>query len=295
MVFSVPDEPVRSALSVQARPVTPAVSWDVFGSSPVSMLIVEVPSATIVDANGSAARLFGTIRSDLIGTPFADRVMDLEEDLLDEDRGTTAVSRLYWGPNESLIRLFTFVSSLPASSSPESPMLRLVTLLDPNTTSTGRPHDSLTGLLTRDSLASTLEGALNHPSARAAVTFIDLDNFKDINDTHGHLLGDEILITTAHAIRSVVRSQDTIIRFGGDEFMVIMPRLSSPAVGHQSGQRIVDAIARTTSQSGHRTTASVGVALAHGAGSIKHFEAVQAADSAMYAAKAAGGNQVFVV
>lgn len=89
-------------------------------------------------------------------------------------------------------------------------------------------HDSLTGLGNRVLFAEELTRALSlrpgrEPVADVGVLYIDLDGFKDINDTFGHDAGDEVLLIAAHLLRSQVRPQDTVARLGGDEFAVCAP------------------------------------------------------------------------
>lgn len=276
------------------QPFSPALpsgtphSWNVFGHSPLPMLIVEVPSQIVLDANDAAVQLFGVAPTVLVGSDFRHRVFDQEEDVVDVSREGPA-ARMFWGPGDSLVELFVFSSRLPGSDA-----MRVLTFINPTTVTTGRAHDPLTGLLTRDALGTTLNSALDRAEATAAVAFIDLDNFKAVNDTHGHLLGDEILVTAAHAIRAVIRSMDTAIRFGGDEFVIIMPRLNTAEDAMKAGRRICDAIARSSARAGHRTTASVGIALVNRQ-THTQFDAMQSADAAMYAAKANGGNCTIIV
>jgi len=155
---------------------------------------------------------------------------------------------------------------------------------------TASPRDDLTGLSTRESLTPALNAALRRMDDRAAVAFLDLDNFKEVNDTEGHLMGDEILRSAAHAIRSVVRSVDTVIRFGGDEFVVVLPGIADVKDAMYLTSRINRAIATATADTGYGITASIGVAIV-ATGDSGHFDALHSADQAMYEAKAAGGNQ----
>lgn len=154
--------------------------------------------------------------------------------------------------------------------------------------------DALTGLANRGSFASALTTALGGNSAdHTAVLFLDLDDFKDVNDLLGHGAGDSLLRETAARLRRVTRPEDLCARLGGDEFAVLLHdtrRVTAEAVA----QRLVQAVAAPV-HVGNRVTqvgASVGVAHATRGGEVE--ELVQHADIAMYAAKANGKNQVQV-
>jgi diguanylate cyclase (GGDEF)-like protein/PAS domain S-box-containing protein len=151
-------------------------------------------------------------------------------------------------------------------------------------------HDHLTGLANRVLLQRKLEIAVTSgdPFGHVSVLLLDLDGFKDVNDTHGHSLGDEVLRIVAARLRRIARSTDTLARTGGDEFVLLCPRTDE---GHavRIAQRMVDAI-RTPVSVGEVTVqlgASVGVAYQDG-----YFCDADAlmleADRAMYAAKRAG-------
>ena len=171
-------------------------------------------------------------------------------------------------------------------------------------------HDPLTGLPNRSLLNDRLEQAL--ASARrsrcfGAVFFLDLDNFKPLNDTHGHAAGDLLLIETAHRLRQCVREMDTVARFGGDEFVVVVARLTddmdeSRAQALVVGRKIRSALAqpyslrislegREETTITHHCTASIGIAL-FDASERSPLDALKRADGAMYQAKTAGRNQL---
>ena len=155
-------------------------------------------------------------------------------------------------------------------------------------------HDPLTGLPQATLAGDRLQVALQLASrngTQVALLFIDLDDFKAINDRHGHAAGDHVLQLVASQLQSVVRAHDTVARVGGDEFIVILGDLSDAGTATRIAERIVEQIAAISSWQGQplETGASVGVALypEHGrdAAALRH-----SADSAMYAAKKAGRN-----
>jgi diguanylate cyclase (GGDEF)-like protein/PAS domain S-box-containing protein len=160
-------------------------------------------------------------------------------------------------------------------------------------------HDPLTQLANRALLSDRLQHALTREGRfedQVAVLFIDLDDFKVVNDGLGHASGDELLVMVARRLRSCLRSADTAARLGGDEFAVLLEGV--PDVDHAVAvaRRILDAVAEPFSLGGLPVPlrASVGVALGT-AQAVSADELLRNADIAMYAAKRAGkgGHVVF--
>ena len=153
-------------------------------------------------------------------------------------------------------------------------------------------HDALTGLANRSSFIRTMEDLVDQ--ARKAGTehqfmFIDLDHFKQVNDTGGHAAGDALLKRVADAIRGVVGPDDIVARLGGDEFAVILSS-GSAAGASRAAQSIINAIGGLNfawEGRPHSIGASIGLApIRNGCGEVD--EIIAQADSACYAAKAAG-------
>ncbi|GIF51417.1 diguanylate cyclase (GGDEF)-like protein [Asanoa ferruginea] len=153
-------------------------------------------------------------------------------------------------------------------------------------------HDPLTGLASRGLFLEQLSQQLAIAEAEGrtlAVLFLDLDRFKDINDSLGHAAGDELLTETAGRITAQLRAGDTASRFGGDEFAVLLSRVDGPQDAAAVARRIVTALAapmRVADQS-LRVGVSVGVALSSTDGH-EPAELVARADLAMYEAKHRG-------
>ena len=157
-------------------------------------------------------------------------------------------------------------------------------------------QDVLTGLACRSHITELVPGAIAaaHQSGRSlAMLFIDLDGFKEINDTHGHHIGDLVLKAIGARLQSAVRSSDTVARYGGDEFMILLPTISRRGVAMRLGRKIVKLAAEPFAVGTvcHELSASVGVAFYPEDGT--GFDSLLiSADKAMYEAKRDGGNQV---
>ena len=153
-------------------------------------------------------------------------------------------------------------------------------------------HDSLTGLPNRLLFLDRLDGALlrskRHGEA-VGVVFIDLDNFKVINDSLGHEAGDNLLVAVAQVLRACIRPEDTVARLGGDEFTILLSELSSVEEVVAIVERIIDAFRRPVllSSGVAFVSASFGVTYSQG-GSATSDEMLRDADTAMYCAKNQG-------
>jgi diguanylate cyclase (GGDEF)-like protein len=154
--------------------------------------------------------------------------------------------------------------------------------------------DDLTGLVNRRMLTDRLEEMVRTSARRrtvGALLFIDLDDFKLVNDSLGHEVGDGLLCHLATRLKATVRPGDVVGRLGGDEFAVLLPDTDG-AGARQVADRLLDVIAAPLQVAGHPLAikASIGVAVADG--SVSADELLRNADLAMYAAKAAGGGEV---
>jgi diguanylate cyclase (GGDEF)-like protein/PAS domain S-box-containing protein len=160
-------------------------------------------------------------------------------------------------------------------------------------------YDVLTALPNRQMLMERLRRALDNCATRSstnAVFFVDLDDFKSLNDTLGHAVGDQLLRQVALRLNACVSHHDTIARFGGDEYVVLLEGLSADleqarAQARSAGERMLLALAQPyqLDQYCHHCTASIGIVLFDNAGDDMG-ELLKRADMAMYAAKTAGRN-----
>jgi diguanylate cyclase (GGDEF)-like protein/PAS domain S-box-containing protein len=159
-------------------------------------------------------------------------------------------------------------------------------------------HDSLTGLPNRTLLRDRLQQAIlagQRDHSGLALLIMDLDRFKDVNDTLGHQSGDELLEEVAKRLQGALRASDTVARMGGDEFAVILPTANNAALASSIAQKLVRELERPFSVGGHPVSisASIGIAVyaEHGTDAktlLRH------ADVAMYVAKRSGsGHAVY--
>ena len=157
-------------------------------------------------------------------------------------------------------------------------------------------HDGLTGLPNRSLFMERLEQELQrtetNPTYQFAVLFLDCDRFKIINDSLGHLIGDELLIAIAQRLKDCLRSSDTIARLGGDEFAVLLPDLQDMDGATQLAHRLLKALSQPFQLSKWQVFmgASIGIVLGH-AGYTQPEYLLRDADTAMYRAKASGKSQ----
>ena len=153
-------------------------------------------------------------------------------------------------------------------------------------------HDSLTGLANRVLFENRLSQAHARTARRGgwnAVMLLDLDDFKGVNDTLGHFVGDKLLVAIARRFDQVTRSSDTLCRFGGDEFIYLAEELASPAQAEEVAERLLGVLAKPFSLAGTQVQqhASIGAVVLEGTGKA-WTELIQDADAALYEAKRQG-------
>jgi len=160
--------------------------------------------------------------------------------------------------------------------------------------------DGLTGLYNRRYLTAhidTLFGRTGGPMKDVAILMFDIDRFKQVNDTFGHAVGDEVLVEVARRTLGNVRGFDLVARYGGEEFVVVMPESALSAAGSVAdrlrraiGERLMEV---STGPRHLEVTISIGVAVS-GPDALTPAQLLRNADEALYAAKHAGRNRVMV-
>lgn len=153
-------------------------------------------------------------------------------------------------------------------------------------------HDELTNLPNRNLLHDRLEQAIAHAkryNSKMAVLFLDIDHFKFINDSLGHQIGDDLLKVLAQRLKTVLRNEDTVARFGGDEFVVILPEISTLADIKNVANNLLHQIKKTYHIGEHElvVTGSIGISI-YPSDATDADDLIQHADSAMYLAKENG-------
>ncbi len=157
-------------------------------------------------------------------------------------------------------------------------------------------HDPLTGLPNRALFSDRLNQALAHArrhKGQFAVIFLDLDNFKPVNDNHGHAVGDAVLQQVSRRLQDSIRASDTVARMGGDEFVVLMPSLAHSETALDLAEKIRQAVREPCTIVGLQLhiTCSIGIAVYPQDGTDE-FSLTRSADEAMYRAKDNGRDSV---
>jgi diguanylate cyclase (GGDEF)-like protein/PAS domain S-box-containing protein len=158
-------------------------------------------------------------------------------------------------------------------------------------------YDSLTGLANRRLLVERLDHALQRSALDRkthALIFVDVDRFKSINDSLGHVIGDEFLVAIGARMKGVVRSHDLLARFGGDEFVVLLEDVAEPDVAVRAARRICAVFKQPiVLRNGYEVVASVSVGIALSEPGKSADDILRDADVAMYDAKARGGGGIY--
>lgn len=159
-------------------------------------------------------------------------------------------------------------------------------------------QDVLTGLACRAHMQELVQDAIaaaQQSGHTLALLFIDLDGFKAVNDTHGHHIGDLVLKAVAARLQSAVRCSDSVARFGGDEFVILLPTILHRGVARRLGRKIVQLASQPCAIGAerHALSASVGIAFYPDHGTSCDSLLISA-DQAMYRAKRDGGNRCCV-
>ena len=155
-------------------------------------------------------------------------------------------------------------------------------------------HDSLTGLANKVLFQDRLQHAVarcERTQGRLAFLFLDLDDFKTVNDSLGHVAGDELLRAAAKALGGCLRSADTAARLGGDEFAVLIDQVAQPSDAIRVAKRILKVFRKPFSVGSNAVSATVSIGITYSAPGITSDQLLRNADLAMYAAKERGKNR----
>ncbi len=273
-----------------------------FHSAPTGMALVRLDDSRIVDANQSLADMLGRPLASIIG-------VGIREITHPDDLRAAAVqrARLELGIADTYLLEQRYLRSdgesvwarTRVSVTEDEGVALAITHIEDVTDqrlaaerlSHAATHDGLTELPNRTALVERLDELLADAEAgQVSVLFIDLDNFKVVNDSLGHGVGDQLLRQIAGRLRDVMRDTDRLARFGGDEFVVFVDGGVDPAV---VAERLRRAVQRPVLIDGHELviTASIGFAV-NSTSDITADELLRDADAAMYRAKGAGRDRV---
>lgn len=255
----------------------------------------------IVDANAEAARLLGYTTKELIGKPYRDLVVPEQRAAVDErinlERAGNRVAfseRTYLRKDGSHVT--TEVSGALIQASDGAPPHFQTISRDITKRKAAQEqlyyqatHDSLTGLFNRAMLADLLARAIEHArrhNDQMAVLFIDLDNFKGVNDTLGHLIGDQLLKECSQRLNGLLRKSDVIARVGGDEFTVLLEPIMEKVFAEKVADNIVKALSAPFVLGGNQIEISASVGISMFPGDAQDAEGLLSrADQLMYKAK----------
>ncbi len=261
--------------------------------------LVMTPDATIIAANDEASRLYGYPAERLVGMHVADLSPRTSPDMLAEEIANASGDGLLfssvhqrsdghlfpvevaWKQGEACGErlLVAHVRDITTRVIAEEEARRLAF------------HDPLTGLANRLKLMKDLDRAIADARRHGdilAVAFLDLDDFKPVNDQLGHAAGDQLLVDLARRLQTGLRSTDTVARMGGDEFAVVLPRLSGADALEKTARKLARMVAEPTTIDGTlvSVTSSIGIAAYEPGDDADSLLAK--ADGAMYDAKRSG-------
>ena len=269
-----------------------------FDDAPIGIGLVDL-DGRIQRVNRSMSVLLGRTNEELVGMLISDCTHPDDRDTSDEHRERLTRSEIdfyrlekrYLRPDGTIVWASLSVSLVRDMAG--NPMYQIGQLEDitdrrllADRLAFDAAHDVMTGLLNRVSFTEHVSRVLAEPTERSvAVLFIDLDHFKLVNDSLGHAVGDELVITVAQRLRSTLRPANVIARFGGDEFVVLCADLAGEQGASAIARRLLDAVAEPVKLGNEEVfvTASIGIAIAGGSDTSDTL--LQHADAAMYRAK----------
>lgn len=294
-------EYLTSQQRVLAQSPVSDLGWQVAVREPVELAFLEVQRATqLALAIGLAVAALGALLAWWLAGRVSRNLSSIVRAARDVEAGKDGAEIPLLSSSEELQSLSTSLNRMTrrlqtANQEMEATVRERTAELQEANFKLGQlaQRDPLTGLLNRRGLDAVFKSALAvaHRSGRPlAVAMVDIDHFKRINDLHGHEVGDTVLVALARLIKKRVRQADVVARFGGEEFVVVLPDTDLDGA-EQLGQLLVQAAAAHEKPPYGSVTISVGVAEASGE-ATDLTELLQRADAAMYRAKHLGRNQV---
>ena len=227
--------------------------------------------------------------------PFRRRLssMELEKELIsnkgkqfDPDIVNVAVEMLHEGYDVDE-KLAQMMKQIPGDVSETGELMRQVVTTSTQETKSELEKDSLTGFLNRRSFEEKIEKFLRKPMSYGTFFMMDMDNFKSVNDTYGHLAGDELILIFADIIKNCVREQDFVCRVGGDEFAIFFPYLDKEKVIRKRADEIMSCFAKERERLGYSNcSVSIGIMTKYAnSNNMDYDKLYKCADNALYYVK----------
>jgi len=274
-------------------------------ASPAAIVIISQKTAKILYANHQANKLFSNIDNSIIGWNSDDLYADNKDRQLFfasvaeqsqveglEQQLIKAGGEAFWGSLSGRLVRHDNEAVLVACIFDLSERKRYEDQLY-----TQAHYDNLTGLPNRRVAFEKLDVAVNKARSdgqKVAMLYIDIDLFKNINDSYGHIVGDQVLIEFADRLLDSVRGQDTVARLAGDEFMIILPDQADEAGAKLVAEKIVSSCAHPVIAGEHQVAVSVSIGISlYPDDAADNNQMIKNADTAMYQSKKLGRNQYY--
>ena len=279
----------------------------VFQLSPIGMTILDL-SGHFLSANQSFCEAVGYEEYELVSLSFTDLthpedvplLRSLGEQLLTGERQHFQIETRHWSKNEKPLHVGLTVTMVrDGKQRPVCFLLQVVNLTEQKWMEAQLRHrafyDGLTGLANRALFVNRVEQAVirleRNPSIQCAVLFLDLDRFKVINDSLGHYVGDQLLSALAGRLESCIRRCDTLARLGGDEFAILLEEIDGLEDAAMVCDRIHQSLKTPFKLSRYEVFANISIGVVcSSVGYEKSSDLLRNADTALYRAKAQGGN-----